>query len=556
MPGTVTTTLRTTAVRRPAIPAHGAPPARRGHVVSLVGPVVAVGALIGLLTLASARAVTGNSDGATVVLQGRAMASGNLLLNGWRLSVDSFWTVDALFYAVAVGLAGVRSGLVHVVPAAIAALIVVVGVALARDGRRGAAAGAGSVTVLVLVGFPSHYLSAFLLAGPIHDGTALWALVAFYALRRGRWGAGWVVGVVFLAAGMADLQIVGLGIVPVLCAGLVTMARHRSWRRGAPLVAAAPAAVLVAGVVRAVAVAAGTYSIGAVQNAASFTQLVANLGRLPVEGAHLLGVGGGALGTGGVPGAVQDFHVVGLGVVVVAVVAATGRLVVGVVRGRTGRAGDPLVDDLLVLATAGGCVTFVALAATSSASYDRYLTAAVVFASILAGREVARVVALARRRRHRRGVPGAALVQGAAVVAVTSALALAVGFGISLDGPPAPTPAARLVSFLEARHLDRGLGDYWSASITTVVSDGQVVVRPVVTDTAGEVVPYGRQSSANWYRGSFQFLVYTTVTPSNVNAAIAAATFGPPAATYAVGRYRVLVWGQPVTGGDARPPWP
>jgi hypothetical protein len=124
---------------------------------------------------------------------------------------------------------------------------------------------------------------------------------------------------------------------------------------------------------------------------------------------------------------------------------------------------------------------------------------------------------------------------------------LAVAFGIELTVPVEPSTVPELVHFLEARGLQRGIGDYWSASITTVMSDGKVSVRPVVTDLSGKVVRFDWQSSGRWYSGrSFQFLVYSTVTPSNIDLAIAAATFGSVEHIYTVGPYKVLLWSHPL----------
>ena len=134
----------------------------------------------------------------------------------------------------------------------------------------------------------------------------------------------------------------------------------------------------------------------------------------------------------------------------------------------------------------------------------------------------------------------------AAPVAVVAALTAS--FAITLTAPTQPSPAEGLVAFLEAHHLDHGIGDYWSSSITTVTSDGAVTVRPVVTDPRGRVVRYERQSTAAWYTGQrFEFLVIGTAAPPNVSVATAAATFGPPARQYTVGSYQVLVWSHPLT---------
>src|SRR5229473_1712103 len=78
----------------------------------------AVGAgVFALLDTASLHWVAANSDGATIVLQGQSMRSGSILLSGWSLPLDSFFTTEEPFYAITVALVGFRHDLVNVVPA-------------------------------------------------------------------------------------------------------------------------------------------------------------------------------------------------------------------------------------------------------------------------------------------------------------------------------------------------------------------------------------------------------------------------------------------------------
>jgi hypothetical protein len=136
------------------------------------------------------------------------MGNGHVLLHGWALSYDSFWTLDALFYALASVIVGIRPSLLFAVPAGIATAVIVVGVIMAREGRRGTAAVIGSVTVVVLLAFPTHAFASFFVRGPFHVVTALYALIAFAGLRRHRFGWGWAISVVFLTIGLlGDLQI-------------------------------------------------------------------------------------------------------------------------------------------------------------------------------------------------------------------------------------------------------------------------------------------------------------------------------------------------------------
>ena len=133
------------------------------------------------------------SDGATVVLQGKSVASGNFVLQGWNLSFDSWWTLDVVFYALATAFVGVSHELLFAVPAVIAALVVMAGVLMARLGHRGAAALAGSATVLAVLALPTHVFAYYFLSRPVHVSTALYALAAFLGLRQSRFGWGWLV---------------------------------------------------------------------------------------------------------------------------------------------------------------------------------------------------------------------------------------------------------------------------------------------------------------------------------------------------------------------------
>src|SRR5260221_14626195 len=92
--------------------------------------IVGMSALL-LFELAAHHLNAGNSDGATVVLEGQALATGNLSLAGWTLSFDSFWTIDAPVYALAEGIFGVRPLLLTIVPSLLAALVLLLSLHLA-----------------------------------------------------------------------------------------------------------------------------------------------------------------------------------------------------------------------------------------------------------------------------------------------------------------------------------------------------------------------------------------------------------------------------------------
>ena len=368
--------------------------------VAVAAAVVGFAALVVLFYVASYHAFIPNSDGATVVLEGQSMSTGNLLLHHWALSLDSFWTVDAPFYMVAVLMAGVRPLLLHLVPAVIAALVVVTGSLLARQGRRGLPGIAAVATVVALLGLPSHVLSVFFLQGPLHVGTVLWCLLAFAGLRRGRLGWGWVAAVVlFAASALGDFQMVALGMIPALIGGVLAMARARHWRRGITTAMAPVVGFVLAALVRVVANALGTFTVARPNPIAPPSQILPNVGRVATWGAHLLGLGGGVFGSGGLPAPLAAVHALGI----VAVVGGVSWAAIGLVRGV--RPGHPLpidpterwrLDDLLVLAFLADLVVFVVFTTGNDANYSRYLTAGVVFGSILAGRALGQMLETVR----------------------------------------------------------------------------------------------------------------------------------------------------------------
>jgi hypothetical protein len=499
---------------------------------------MACAGVVVFLEIVSAHLYPGGSDKATIILEGQSMP-GDPLLNGWILTSDSFWLTDGLFYAVVTHLAGVGPSIVNWDAGFMAGLVVVAGVVVATRGRRRGAAVTGAAATAVLLCLPTEAAETYLLGPAFHVSTVFLAMVAFAALRRGQFDWRWGVAVAALAIGiLSDLMMIAYGIVPVFVAGFVAMARARRWRAGAAALCAATAAVAASELVSLLARTIGTFALGPEVRFVPHQGMITNLENLPRFEGALLGFDNG-LGTGGVPSGLEDVHLL-VGVAVVgALLVALWSLVTGALRGRRASAGatievgDRWLDDVLLIALLGPVVTFVALAQPGSAGV-RYLVGTVAFGSALTGRVIARAWDGLRARRVR----WALWLAGAG-----TAICFAAGVAYTLAQPVAVPSAASLASFLEAHHLHNGVGDYWSASITTVESGGAVVVRPVWTDGAGTLTRERYESAASWYAGQrFQFLVYQVPTDGGVDLATATRTWGRPERTYVVGRYRVLVW--------------
>lgn len=526
------------------------PLARRRLLWATLAVVVSAAALL-LLTSLSLRAVPNNSDSSTVVLEGYAMVHGNPLLDNWTLSLDSFWTVDAPFYAAGYLLIGLRPILVNFIPALLGLLVIVFGACVARDGVRGRGALVAGSAVALLLLLPNHALAYFLLQGPWHIGTALWCILAFWGLRSGSFGWGWVAAVVLLAAGLlGDIQALALGVLPIFAAGLIAMARTRSWRGGLAPISAALAGIGVAEGVREIALQIGTFTFDESHHTAHLAQVARNLGHLLRWGEAMLGIDEGPFGGVHVPLILELAHLIAALCVLCCVIVAAVGLLRGAVFGQNRAAGSDTaawrLDDLLVLGIVGDVAVFEVLTLSNNILYARYLTAGVIFSAILAARILGRA-SLA--------MPTGLISRTTAVTAVVIATLFSVEVALELNAPSPPQPVIMLDKFLLAHNLRSGIGDYWAASVVSVQSDGAIQIHPVVANLRKVIVPDGRQATSSWYeKQHFQFLVYQNDPYGRVDAATVAGTFGTPETTWVVGTYHVAVWAHPITvSGPAFP---
>ena len=485
-----------------------------------------------------------NADTDRGLLQGLDMARGNVLLNHWYSGSDSYWTIDSVFFAIGVLLIGAIVILLHVVSALVWAGVVVSGVYVATLGLRRWSTVAGAATVVVILGFPCVLLASFLAPSALHVATALFALIGFIGLRNGRFGWGWIVAVVVFAAGtLGDPLIVAYGLVPAFLVGVLDSVRNRRWTKGLATCSAPWVALVVAWITRVIAVHLGTYQITGTTPIAPRWLVLPNLRLLFENSISLFGLGT-SLSTSGVPWELELFRSVVLVAVASGIAVGAACLLLGVLNGRprielrgmVGRSEASFrLSDLLILASLGDAVTYVSLSV--DATGVRYLTAGVIFESILAAMLMGQLANSLRSRRAKRMVT---------IVGLVVAGICASSVGVAMSQPAPTSPSAQLGRFLAARHLYRGVGDYWSSASTTVFSNEVVKVRQVVESPFGGLVPYRWISKSDWYSGTFQFLVYNAAIPAGQSIRQAVQfPFAPVARTYVDHQFHIVVWKKP-----------
>jgi hypothetical protein len=550
----------------PSRPAHERPPAARDVVRRRLLTCVAVAAAVVLLFVAYlriSRTYAENSDSANILLMSWDMLHGNLLLHGWYLSDVSFYPTELPQYAVLEALLGLHADTAHVAAAMTYTLVLLFAVLLAR--------GRTSGRPVMSSAWPSMALTAGLMIAPQlgvgvfvlllsvgHIGTAIplmltW-LVIDWAGSKPRWGIPVIVGLLLTWVLVADPLVLVVGIVPLAAVCAVRVIRA--------VLAAAPRD-------RAAALQAHWYEVSLAAAAILAYGLADLVNRLlSAHGGfvlHLLGyqlapvhtwprhawvTGEGLLALFGAkpqgPAAELAFallHLAGVALVAWAMCRVARRFL----------SWPDLISQVLLVAIVLNVLVYVPSTLADATDLNaREFAVVLPFAAVLAGRVLGgplavgvhdgqpAIVGWLRGARWRAGLAGA----------------LAVGYlaslGYAAAQPPVPPANVELAAFLADHHLTSGVAGYWQSSIVTVDSNGAVTVRAVWADT---LRPYPWEAKASWYdpRSNRVTFLVTDRQPGFFNyfqpGAAALARYGPPARTYQVGPYTVLVWDKNLLDG-------
>jgi len=488
--------------------------------------------------LGQSRSLGIDADGASNVLQAWDMLHGNPLLRGWWLSDVSFYTTELPEYMLVELARGLNPGVIHAAAAATYTALLALAVLLAK----GRATGTAGLLRVLIAGGIMLAPGPGVLSSPNHTGTQVPLLLIWLVIDRldDRWYVPCLVGALLTWVEMADQLALYVGALPVVVVSAIRLSQRReSWRIDAGLLTAAAASVVLARAGLLLIRRAGGFVVAPTHVVfITWAQLPHNLSLtaesvLTMFGADFVGL------QPGLAAAIALLQLTGVVLVAWACCIAARRLLA---------ADGRLVPILFV----GITINLAAFAVTTLAvdlGSAHELAAVLPFGAVLAGRLL----------------PG----RPAATALLPALLAVLVGYAGVLayhaTRPPQPPTTQAVASWLTANHLTAGIGDYWTANVTTVATSGRVAVRPVEL-SCGRFSPDAWESSESWYEppstATFLVLALTSAAGANGTVASAVAQFGAPVRTARIGAYEVLVWNHDllpaVTGGFARgcgPPW-
>jgi len=541
--------------RPPAVPA-----VLRRRLLAAAAAAVGI-VLLFVAYLQLSRTYTVNSDSANIMLMSWDMLHGNVLLHGWYLSDVSFYPTELPQYALLEGLLGLHAGTAHIAAAMTYTLAVLFAVLLAR-GPRDRASGRAAWPRMALTGglmvAPQLGVGAFVLLLSVgHIGTAVplmltW-LVIDWAATKPRWFIPVIVGLLLTWVLVADPLALVVGIVPLVAVcGMRVLRAVLSARppdRGAALQASWYEVSLAAAAILAYGLADLVHRLLSASGGFVLHPLGYHLAPVHTWPKHAWVTGEGLLALFGakpqgpaVELAFALLHLAGVALVAWAICRVVRRFV----------SWPDLISQVLVLAIVLNVLVYIPSTLADATDLNaREFAVVLPFGAVLAGRVLAEplttrlrggevdVLGWLRGRRWRAGL----------------ASALAVGYlaslGYAAAQPSVPPANAQLATFLAEHHLTSGVSGYWLSSIVTVGSDGAVTVRAVQPSLR----PYLWEAKGSWYDPGSQRATFL-VTDSQAGffnhwepSASALAALGPPARTYHVGPYTVLVWNTNLLAG-------
>ena len=552
-----------------AVPAERPAAARTGNFVRQLLILLAVyGCYRYLLSLSQTYFL--ESDNASIMLAARDILRGNLVLRGWWLPSDTFWLTEMPFYAAGLAFRGFAPILMNEVPTALyLGLLVIAAVAVLSPFEYGTAVRTRIGMIALLAGlvpllFPSDVLGAFALRGPYRIANISVVLCAFLLMQYARLrGSGHrstrplVASAALLAAAMvSDPMTLWFGIAPAILASGVLIWRNPARWRGPAIV---PASVAITGWLAAKIVLAiirffhGFTPVGQVASFVDFSHLGTNIslfiqGILELFGANFFGL---AASAGTLPVLLRLLGCLA----VMAAIAWTWR---------DAREHDDLLSLLLASATILIIAAFVFSGIPHNPAAARYLIPLVVFGCVLLGRGARRIQIPAAPKGRLAVVVLALTIMGLYAVTPIARLRHPAAAVEKLNSADIFWPSVNtLASWLRVKGLSVGYAPYDAASIITVVTRGNVTVRPAWyiappdsklkvrqegTPSGDEVHAREWYAKCDWYRDPRARFVVARGDweGGRLNLRTATLVFGRPTAVYTVAEWTVFEWDHPV----------
>ncbi len=515
-----------------------------------------------------------NSDFANQILEAGDILKGNILLKGWNLTGVSFYFSELPFYVLGTAVAGVDTYAYIIAASVMVVCVNLLGFLLAFR-NHGKNPIPKALFYLALIGFPTETWLGFLRG---HCGIFIYLCLMLLVLRRITEEkvvpvVSWIlIGVLAAFGCMSDMQILIIGIIPILLFCVINLLRndphfdpkHTAWLAG----------ILICGIVLGIVMDALLMKLGGInKNSFLDTRRFVDMDRL---GEKFLLLGKGILNVFRIDLPAAEWaarDIISLCCVSIIILTALFFLCSSLLRYLRHGTGDPVSAVISLSLTVMFIICFFTdvYIDEDGARYISYFPFAACIL-ICRGLEASDLPVPAHRQDsalfgsgHPRTVPPAE----DRIFNPLSCILLFFAAGILFFRMPAAerrqTPQDRLAIFLSENGLTDGYADFWNASHTTASSGNRVRVRAI----RGRVPELGKPDhlemhnwfcKSDWYlSGPHDFIVFDGSGYLHVSEDVVTKLLGDPDRILETDGYRVYVYDRDLTGeivlpaGIARP---
>ncbi len=508
-------------------------PYLRAFLVSWTGKAIlalCLSLFFGGIYLYASRIVLHSSDNASILLQAYDLIHTSKILKGWYLPSDDFITLDMPLYALGLLLGLNMQVLMKVIPVLLFTGVTLSGMYLAGSlGKTGIQKILAVVTFIAIVAFPSYDMLTQVLQGPIHIGTILGTLLAFiayyfYKERSYKIVSLLILGILTVLLVIGDPMSEVILVVPILLVETLLLYKSKFTSRSQYIIIGIVLlSTLLALYTRHVW---GHYTHIQTLNALNFQTVedIVKQAQDAIQTIFFLFHGGffqnSVYSRRDIPELLNAVLVVSLGI--------------GIWKWRRKifslESSQDALTAVLILAIMANIFVFV-FTDVAAGAIPRYLIPVFIFGGIIAFPMLSYI----KKPELYIAIIGLFLLNSALL------------FHTLYRMPPVVQPEKAVISFLQEKHLTKGIGQYWSATSITGQSNYTITIRQVqlVHQRIHQALFL---SNDNWFRDDAikdsQFIIYRTTDKGFYKASVG--SFGKPDHIYTVGNYIILAWNTPL----------
>ncbi len=465
-----------------------------------------------------------NSDGVANILEAESIVNGNIILHGWTLPSDTFYTLDTqldVFFTL-LGISG--KIIYHLTPAVIYASLLVLVFYIVKNISNSYYISLISLTVFLAC--PESFYKSGVLFSPIHVMTIFFIVLAFYVYHLGEIKFKYVYSFLLLYfAIVGDPYALFVGVAPIVCYSLLMIFREPNINSFTSshikmIVSSVMAAVLAKVTVHIIGAEGGYHVVHNQMKFVSLDRFGHNIylflySILAVTQSNFFGRQLLSYET-----IIDIIHAL---LIVLAVILLAVHIK------RPEQKDMPAIVKLSLIAILLSCFAFVFSTEPIDIGASRYLLDIPVFVAILFGY----LLSIFKSRRMY-------------VFLALSAAAIFVGFIYrSFEAAPASEEGyIKVIKFLEKHNLHYGFAGYWNAAPFTLLSNQNVKVRQVRVDARGSILPYAWLSNSQWYKDIKhpQFIIIGKSENFGLKESVLDKNYGAPKKTKIIGNYKVFVY--------------